>query len=69
MAVTGARALRTATRWGLLFDIVGGIMGMAIMAVLADLSAGGVMSLVNLTLFLLLWSVPSLLLSGWPRNV
>lgn len=69
LAVTGARALRTATRWGLLFDIVGGIMGMAIMAVLADLSAGGVMSLVNLTLFLLLWSVPSLLLSGWPRNV
>ena len=52
-----------------MFDIVGGIMGMAIMAVLADLSAGGVMSLVNLTLFLLLWSVPSLLLSGWPRNV
>ena len=69
LAVTGARALRTATRWGLLFDIVGGIMGMAIMAVLADLSAGGVMSLVNLTLFLLLWSVPSLLLSGWRRNV
>ncbi len=69
LTVTGARALRTAVRWGVLFDLLGGVMGMAIMAVLADLAASGVMSLVNLTLFLLLWSVPSLLLSGWPRNV
>ena len=44
-------------------------MGMVIMAVLANLAASGVMSLVNLTLFLLLWSIPSLLLSGWPKNV
>ena len=56
-------------RWGVLFDLLGGIMGMVIMAVLANLAASGVMSLVNLTLFLLLWSIPSLLLSGWPKNV
>lgn len=68
LAVTGAHALRTAVRWGILFDLLGGVMGMAIMAVLADLSAGGMMSLVNLTLFLLLWSIPGLLLSGWPKN-
>lgn len=68
LAVTGAHALRTAVRWGILFDLLGGVMGMAIMAVLADLSAGGIMSLVNLTLFLLLWSIPGLLLSGWPKN-
>ena len=67
--MTGARALRTAVRWGVLFDLLGGIMGMVIMAVLANLAASGVMSLVNLTLFLLLWSIPSLLLSGWPKNV
>ena len=54
---------------GVLFDLLGGIMGMVIMAVLANLAASGVMSLVNLTLFLLLWSIPSLLLSGWPKNV
>ncbi len=54
-------------RWGVLFDLLGGIMGMVIMAVLANLAASGVMSLVNLTLFLLLWSIPSLLLSGWPK--
>ena len=69
LTVTGARALRTAVRWGVLFDLLGGIMGMVIMAVLANLAASGVMSLVNLTLFLLLWSIPSLLLSGWPKNV
>ena len=68
LAVTGAHALRTAVRWGILFDLLGGVMGMAIMAVLADLSAGGIMSLVNLTLFLLLWSIPGFLLSGWPKN-
>ena len=67
--MTGAWALRTAVRWGVLFDLLGGIMGMVIMAVLANLAASGVMSLVNLTLFLLLWSIPSLLLSGWPKNV
>ena len=69
LTVTGARALRTAVRWGVLFDLLGGVMGMVIMAVLANLAASGVMSLVNLTLFLLLWSIPSLLLSGWPKNV
>ncbi len=49
LTVTGARALRTAVRWGVLFDLLGGIMGMVIMAVLANLAASGVMSLVNLT--------------------
>lgn len=69
LAVSGARALCTAVRWGTLVALAGGIMGMIIMGILASLSAPGIMSLANLGLFLLLWSVPGLLLSGWPRNV
>lgn len=68
LAVAGARALRTAVRWGIAVAILSGIMGMVILAILANLAATGVMSMVNLGLFLLIWSIPSLLLSGWPRN-
>lgn len=69
LAISGARALCTAVWWGTLVDLAGGLMGMIIMAVLANLAASGVMSLVNLGLFLLIWAIPSLLLSGWPRNI
>lgn len=69
LTVTVARALRTAVRWGTLVALAGGIMGLFIMTVLANLSAGNVMSLINLTLFQLLWAIPGLLLSGWPGNV
>lgn len=69
LAVAGARALQVAVRWGVFFDLLSGVLGMGIMAILADLAAGGIMSLVNLTLFLLLWAVPGLLLSSWPRNI
>ena len=69
LAVAGARALCTAVRWGTLVNGIGSVMGLIIMGVLANLAAGNMMSMVNLGLYLLIWSVPSLLLSGWPRNV
>lgn len=68
-AVAGARALCTAVQWGTAVNLAGGIMGILIMAILANLTAPGIMSPVNLGLFQLIWAVPGLLLSGWPRNV
>lgn len=69
LTVTVARALCTAVRWGTLVALTGGLVGFAIMVILTNLAAADVMSLVNLTLFQLLWAVPGILLSGWPRNV
>lgn len=68
-AITGARALNMAYRTGLILTVFSSLMGMVIMGVLAGLSAGGIMSVANLTLFLLIWSVPMFLLTGWPKNV
>lgn len=68
-AVTGARSLNMALRANVILTILSGIMGLVIMAVLAGLSAGGIMSVSNITLFLLIWSVPMFLLSGWPSNI
>lgn len=69
LSVAGARALHTAASWGAIVNLISGIMGMAIMTVLAHLAALEVMSVSNLLLFLLVWAVPSLLLSGWTRNI
>ncbi len=69
MVVTGARALRTAVLWGALIALVGGLMGMAIMTALTCLGAQETMSLVNIGLFQMIWAVPGILLSGWPRSI
>ncbi len=69
MAVAGGRALRTAVLWGLLICLAGGLMGMAIMTVLTHLGAQDTMSLTNIALFQMIWAVPGILLSGWPRNI
>lgn len=69
LSVAGARALHIAASWGAMVNLISGLMGMAIMTVLAHLAALEVMSVSNLLLFLLVWAVPSLLLSGWTRNI
>lgn len=69
MVVTGARALRTAVLWGTLIALVGGLMGMVIMTALACLGAQETMSLVNIGLFQMIWAVPGILLSGWPKSI
>lgn len=69
MAVTGARALRTAVLWGALIALVSGLMGMVIMTALTCLGAQETMSLVNIGLFQMIWAVPGILLSGWPKSI
>ena len=68
-AVTGARALRTASRLGVTIHLVGGILGLLIMAALAFLGAADLLTPSHVLLYQLVWMVPGLLVSEWTRTV
>ena len=68
-AVTGARALRTACRLGMVLHILGGVLGMVIMLVLAYLGAREELTPIRVLLYQLIWTVPGLLVTEWTRTV
>lgn len=68
-AVTGARALATATRLGVIIHLIGGILGMLIMLVLAFLGSTELLTPTNVLLYQLIWAVPGLLVTEWARAV
>ncbi|MBQ7801948.1 MAG: hypothetical protein IJ375_06470 [Oscillospiraceae bacterium] len=68
-AVTGARALRTACRLGLTIHIVGGCLGMLIMAALAVIGAVELLTPLNILLYQLIWMIPGLLVTEWTRAI
>lgn len=68
-AVTGARAVRTATRLGVVLHMISGILGMVIMLVLAILGNTELLTPVNILLYELIWAVPGLLVTEWARTV
>lgn len=68
-AATGARALRTAARMGMVVAMLGGILGIAMMLVLAILGAQELLTPVNMFLYELVWLIPGLLLTEWTRNI
>lgn len=68
-AVTGARALRNATKLGVTIHLIGGILGMLIMLVLAYLGNTELLTPVNILLYQLVWAVPGLLVTEWTRTV
>lgn len=68
-AVTGARALRTASTLGLAVHMLGGIVGLIMMVVLAVLGEAQLLTPVNLLLYQLVWMIPGLLLTEWTRSV
>ena len=68
-AITGARALRTAWRLGLAIHMIGGILGMLIMAVLAILGSVELLTPVNVLLYQLIWMIPGLLVTFWPQTI
>ena len=68
-AVTGARALRSATRLGVVVHMLGGILGLLIMLALTIVHADWLLTPVNLLLFELIWMVPGLLITEWTRSV
>ena len=68
-AVTGARALRAASTMGLVIHMLGGILGMAIMLLIAYLGTTELLTPVNVLLYQLVWMVPGLLITEWTRTV
>lgn len=68
-AVTGARSLKSAVKAGMVVHIVGGILGMAMMLVLAVLGATEYLTPASMFLFELLWMVPGLLVTEWTRSI
>ena len=68
-AITGARALHTASRLGLAVHMTAGILGMLIMAALAVLGAAHLLSPVHILVYQLIWLVPGFIVTMWTRAI
>ena len=68
-AVTGARALKTACNLGMTIHVIGGILGILVMAALAVLGAVELLTPLNILLYQLVWMVPGLLVTEWTRAI
>ncbi len=68
-AVSGARALRTASRLGVVIHMIGGILGMVIMLALAYLGSTELLTPIHILLYQLVWMIPGLLVTEWTRTV
>ena len=68
-AITGARALRTASWIGVTIHLVGGIVGLAMMLILAALGESQLLTPSNLFLYELIWMIPGFLITEWTRSL
>jgi hypothetical protein len=68
-AITGARALKSAWNLGLVIHIVGGFLGMLIMAALAIVGYASLLSPVHVLLYQLVWMIPGLLVTLWTKVI
>lgn len=68
-ALTGARALKGALKWGAVIHILGGVLGVAAVGVLALNGGMALLTPVNLLLYSTIWSVPGLLLTERTRYI
>jgi len=68
-AVTGARALNSASRVGTAINLFGGIVGLLVMLALAIVGARHLLTPANVLLFELIWMIPGLLVTEWTRSV
>ena len=68
-AITGARALRIASRLGLIVHMTGGILGILIMAALAVLGTTALLTPANVLLYQLVWMIPGLIVTYWTRTI
>ena len=68
-AVTGAKALRQATKLGVTIHLTGGILGILIMLVLAYLGSTELLTPSHILIYQLIWAVPGLLVTEWTRTV
>ena len=68
-AITGARAVRTAWKLGLFIHLLGGILGLLVMAALAYLGNTELLTPLNILAYQLIWTVPGVLVTFWPRTI
>lgn len=68
-AITGARALHTACRLGLIVHMMGGILGLLIMAALAVLGSTELLTPVHILLYQLVWIIPGFVVTMWTRAI
>ena len=68
-AVTGARALYSASRMGLTVHMIGGILGMLIMAALAVLGSTALLTPLHILLYQLVWLIPGFIVTMWTRAI
>ena len=67
--VTGARMLKTTCRLGTVLHMIGGIVGLAIMACLVALGALDLLTPANMFLYQLVWLIPAILITEWARLI
>lgn len=67
-SVSGARALRTASRMGVAIHMIGGILGLGIMATLTVLGALDLLTPANIFAYQLVWMIPGFLITEWTRT-
>ena len=67
--VTGARTAKRACTAGVVVHMVGGIVGIASIAVLAVLGARELLTPANVLLYQLIWTVPGILITEWTRAI
>ena len=68
-AITGARTLGSAMKTGVVIHMVGGILGLLIMAALAYIGSMDLLTPLNVLLYQLVWMVPALLVTEWTRTL
>ena len=68
-AITGARSVRTAWSLGLVIHLLGGVLGLLIMAALAYLGNTELLTPLNILAYQLIWAVPGVLVTFWPRTI
>ena len=66
-SLTGARALKSALKWGATVHILGGLIGLVAVGVLALNGGMRLLTPVNLLLYSVIWSVPGLLITEKTR--
>ena len=67
--ITGSRALHTACRLGVTVHLMGGILGILIMAALAVLGAATLLTPIHILLYQLVWCIPGVIVSFWTRAI
>lgn len=68
-AITGAQALKSALRTGVAIHMAGGILGLGIMAAIAWIGGGNILTPENILLYELIWMLPGLLVTEWTRTI